>query len=55
MTILTAEESIDYLYSLIPNGIKLGLENISFVLSELGDPQKKTPTIHIAGTNGKGS
>jgi len=55
MTILTAEESLDYLYSLIPNGIKLGLENISFVLSELGDPQKKTPTIHIAGTNGKGS
>jgi dihydrofolate synthase / folylpolyglutamate synthase len=52
---LTVKESLDYLYSLIPNGIKLGLKNISFVLHELGDPQNKTPSIHIAGTNGKGS
>ena len=51
----TAEESLNYLYSLIPRGIKLGLKNISTVLSELGDPQQKTPSIHIAGTNGKGS
>ena len=51
----TAEESLNYLYSLIPKGIKLGLKNISAVLSELGDPQQKTPSIHIAGTNGKGS
>ena len=51
----TAEESLNYLYSLIPKGIKLGLKNISTVLSELGDPQQKTPSIHIAGTNGKGS
>ncbi len=55
MASLTAEESLDYLHSLIPNGIKLGLKNISFLLGELGNPQKKTPSIHIAGTNGKGS
>ena len=51
----TAEESLNYLYSLIPKGIKLGLKNISTVLDELGNPQQKIPSIHIAGTNGKGS
>ena len=55
MATLTAEESLNYLYSLIPKGIKLGLKNISAVLNELGNPQLNTPSIHIAGTNGKGS
>ncbi len=55
MATLTPEEALNYLYSLIPKGIKLGLKNISTVLNELGNPQLNTPTIHIAGTNGKGS
>jgi len=55
MATLTAEEALNYLYSLIPKGIKLGLKNISAVLNELGNPQLNTPSIHIAGTNGKGS
>ncbi len=55
MKTLTDDESLKYLYSLIPRGIKLGLGNISAVLNELGNPQKITPSIHIAGTNGKGS
>jgi dihydrofolate synthase/folylpolyglutamate synthase len=36
-------------------GMKLGLENISEFLHQIGDPQKKYVTIHVAGTNGKGS
>ncbi len=36
-------------------GIKLGLENILEFLEELGHPQVKYKTVHIAGTNGKGS
>jgi dihydrofolate synthase / folylpolyglutamate synthase len=36
-------------------GIKLGLETISGVLSTLGDPQGDYRTVHVAGTNGKGS
>lgn len=36
-------------------GMKLGLENITKYLKELGDPQKSYPTVHLAGTNGKGS
>jgi dihydrofolate synthase/folylpolyglutamate synthase len=32
-----------------------GLERISALLSEAGDPHLRVPTIHVAGTNGKGS
>jgi len=49
------QESMDYLYSLARLGIKLGLENTTRLLDFFGNPQLKTPTIHIAGTNGKGS
>lgn len=35
--------------------IKLGLERVSKVLNLLDNPQNKIKTIHIAGTNGKGS
>ena len=36
-------------------GMKLGLENITEFLASLGNPQHKYETIHLAGTNGKGS
>lgn len=36
-------------------GMKLGLENITEFLDGLGRPQDRYQTIHIAGTNGKGS
>ena len=36
-------------------GMKLGLENISRFLASIGSPQLQYPTVHIAGTNGKGS
>ncbi len=36
-------------------GMKLGLENIEFVLKKLNKPQNSYKIIHIAGTNGKGS
>ncbi len=46
---------VDYLYSLELHGIKLGLENIRHLLSQGGDPHRAYPTVHIGGTNGKGS
>ena len=49
------QESLDYLLSLSGRGIKLGLDNTTRLLDHFGNPQLKTPTIHIAGTNGKGS
>ncbi len=36
-------------------GMKLGLENISQFMEMLGNPQNGYRTIHVAGTNGKGS
>ena len=48
-------ESIDWLYSFEKYGIKLGLERITHICKELGDPQKNYKVIHVGGTNGKGS
>jgi dihydrofolate synthase/folylpolyglutamate synthase len=48
-------QSIQYLYSLQKTGIKLGLENTYRLLDLLGNPQNHFKSIHIAGTNGKGS
>jgi dihydrofolate synthase/folylpolyglutamate synthase len=36
-------------------GIRLGLENIKAVLESFGLPQESFPSVHVAGTNGKGS
>lgn len=48
-------ETLDYLFSLHRFGIKLGLEAITDILARLGNPQRRYPTLHVAGTNGKGS
>ena len=34
---------------------RLGLERISSLLDELGNPEQRIECLHIAGTNGKGS
>ncbi len=46
---------INYLFHLSSRGWKLGLEKIRQMMAELGNPHDKYPTVHIAGTNGKGS
>jgi dihydrofolate synthase/folylpolyglutamate synthase len=46
---------LETLYSLRRYGIILGLDVIENILRKLGDPQKNFKTIHVAGTNGKGS
>ncbi len=48
-------EAIQYVHSLMRFGIKPGLERVSALLARLGNPQDKVKTIHVAGTNGKGS
>jgi len=35
--------------------INLGIDRMSLAINAMGDPCQKTPAIHIAGTNGKGS
>ena len=46
---------IDRLLALEPLGVKLGLEGITRLCAELGNPQHSFRTLHVAGTNGKGS
>jgi dihydrofolate synthase/folylpolyglutamate synthase len=52
---LTYSDSIRLLLSLERLGMKFGLAGIRRLLRVLDDPQKEFPSIHIAGTNGKGS
>jgi dihydrofolate synthase/folylpolyglutamate synthase len=47
--------TINYLYSLQKHGIKFGLDNISRLMASLDDPHKSFLSVHVAGTNGKGS
>lgn len=50
-----AKTPLEYLADLEFHGIKLGLEKIRRLLDAAGNPQCTFPTVHIAGTNGKGS
>lgn len=47
--------ALGYLYSLEKFGIVFGLENIRWILDTIGNPQGILKTVHIGGTNGKGS
>ena len=49
------DSTLEYLYQLHNRGIKLGLENINKILHECNNPHDKFKSIHLAGTNGKGS
>jgi dihydrofolate synthase/folylpolyglutamate synthase len=52
---MDCREALDWLDGLEIMGIKLGLSNITELLRRLGDPQDEFKSIHVAGTNGKGS
>ena len=50
-----ALDMIPWLYGLQHFGIKLGLDNIRALLELLGHPERRYRSVHVAGTNGKGS
>ncbi|NLU46211.1 MAG: bifunctional folylpolyglutamate synthase/dihydrofolate synthase, partial [Euryarchaeota archaeon] len=52
---MSAGGFLDWLYGLQVHGIKLGLTNITELLRRLGDPQDRFKSVHVAGTDGKGS
>jgi dihydrofolate synthase/folylpolyglutamate synthase len=59
---MTYKETIDYLFTRLPMfsrigaaAIKKDLHNTIVLCESLGNPHKKFKSIHIAGTNGKGS
>lgn len=59
---MSYQEAITYLYESQPafhlvgaKAYKPGLENTQRLMQHLGHPEKQFPSVHIAGTNGKGS
>ena len=46
---------LDRLFALETFGIKLGLDNITSLCDALGHPERSFTSLHVAGTNGKGS
>lgn len=59
---MTYEEVVNFLYAQLPvfhregkKAFKPGLGNIQQLAAQLGNPQQHFKSLHIAGTNGKGS
>src|SRR5260370_40660216 len=60
---MTYEESVEYLFSLgrelasprQASATKFDLKNITIVCEHLGQPQREFQSVHVAGTNAKGS
>ncbi|MDP0498906.1 MAG: folylpolyglutamate synthase/dihydrofolate synthase family protein [Verrucomicrobiota bacterium JB022] len=44
-----------YLYGLRHHGARYGIDRMPPMLARLGNPHRRYPVIHVAGTNGKGS
>jgi dihydrofolate synthase/folylpolyglutamate synthase len=53
--LISPESEIEYLFRLQTRGIALGLDRVTKTLSLFGNPETRFPTLHVAGTNGKGS
>jgi dihydrofolate synthase/folylpolyglutamate synthase len=49
------DSALKKLFKLHTFGVKLGLDNIQGFVAYIGNPQRNLKTIHIAGSNGKGS
>lgn len=49
------QDALEYLFARTTGGFKFGLERTARLLEALGNPHRKYPVIHVAGTNGKGS
>ncbi len=49
------KETLERLYARVPLGTKLGLERVEAVCAKFDHPEAKFDSVHVAGTNGKGS
>ncbi len=54
-SVMAYADVLDWMFNLERFGIKLGLENVSEFMSRIGDPQRDLRSVHVTGTNGKGS
>ncbi|MDQ0414169.1 bifunctional folylpolyglutamate synthase/dihydrofolate synthase [Mesobacillus stamsii] len=51
----TYEQAIDWIHTRLRLGIKPGLSRMAWMLERLEHPERRIKTIHVGGTNGKGS
>ena len=51
----SSANTLRYLFGLQYRGMKFGLRNIRALLAIAGHPENAFPSVHVAGTNGKGS
>jgi dihydrofolate synthase/folylpolyglutamate synthase len=51
----TYHDALDFLFARTTGGFKFGLERTLELLAALGNPERRYPSFHVAGTNGKGS
>jgi dihydrofolate synthase / folylpolyglutamate synthase len=51
----TYEQAIEWIHARLRLGIKPGLSRMEWMLERLNHPERRIKTIHIGGTNGKGS
>jgi len=49
------KSTLERLYRLIPLGKKLGLERMQAACAAFGNPERAFQTVHVGGTNGKGT
>ena len=49
------EDALARLYARIPLGMRLGLDPMRAACARLGHPERAFESVHVAGTNGKGS
>jgi dihydrofolate synthase / folylpolyglutamate synthase len=54
-TLTSYRAALDYLFARTGGGFKFGLERTDALLSALRSPHRNFASLHIAGTNGKGS
>lgn len=55
MTELSYHTLLDHLFPRLTGGIRWGLDRTRGLLATVGDPHLAYPSVHIGGTNGKGS
>lgn len=51
----TYEDALSWIHGRLRLGMKPGLARMKWMMERLGHPEEKIKTIHVAGTNGKGS
>lgn len=49
------EDTLQWIHSLIPFGIKPGIKRMEWMLARAGHPERRIRAVHVGGTNGKGS